>query len=92
MMASTVYKREISANLFATDKCSHMPQAVPAATVYVPGRSATYENQASMKPMKTAHLAEINFTMDVYSLECREVYKNTTLVFSVAFRRSWYKT
>ena len=30
--------------------------------------------------------------MDVYSLEWREVCKNTTLVFSVAFRRSLYKT
>ena len=78
-----------------------LSQAMLAATVYVPGRSAAYENHSLMKPMKMTCLAEIFklliyllelFMMDFHSLECREVYKNTTLVFSVEFRRSWYKT
>ena len=61
-----------------------LSQAVPAATVYVPGRSVAYENQALMEAMKTTRLAEIFrlpiyllylFMMDFYNLQCREVYK-----------------
>ena len=42
-------------------------QSVPAATVYVPGRSAAYEKQALMKAMKTTRLAEI-FKLLIYLL------------------------
>ena len=61
---------------------------------YAAGGLAAYENQTLMKPIKMTRLAEIFklliyllqlFMMDFYSLECGEVYKNTTLVFSVAF-------
>ena len=60
-------RRQLACDRLMFTYAAALSQAVPAATVYVPGRSAANENQALMKPMKTTHLAEI-FSLLIYLL------------------------